>query len=44
MIPSKSTLAENGEKASEDSSNADAVVCEHEQSPSDDEEIGPRKL
>jgi hypothetical protein len=39
MIPSKSTLAENGEKVSEDSSNADAAVCEHEQSPSDDEEI-----
>ena len=39
MIPSKSTLAENGEKASEDSSNADAAVCEHEQSPSHDEEI-----
>ena len=39
MITSKSTLAENGEKVSEDSSNADAAVCEHEQSPSDDEEI-----
>jgi hypothetical protein len=39
MIPSKLTLAENGEKVSEDSSNADAAVSEHEQSPSDDEEI-----
>jgi len=39
MIPSKSTLADNGEKASEDSINADAAVCEHEQFPSDDEEI-----
>jgi len=39
MIPSKSTLADNGEKVSEDSSNGDAAVCEHEQSPSDDEEI-----
>jgi len=39
MIPSKSTLAENGEKVSEDSINADAAVCEHEQSPSGDEEI-----
>jgi len=39
MIPSKLILAENGEKASEDSSNADAAVCEHEQCPSDDEEI-----
>jgi len=39
MIPSKLTLAENGEKVSEDSSNADAAVCEHEQAPSGDEEI-----
>jgi hypothetical protein len=39
MIPSKSTLAENGEKVSEDSRNADAAICEHEQDPSDDEEI-----
>ena len=39
MIPSKSTLAENGEKVSKDSRNAEAVVCEHEQSPSYDEEI-----
>ena len=39
MIPSKSTLAENDETVSEISSNADAVVCEHEQAPSDDEEI-----
>ena len=39
MIPSKSTSAENGEKASEDSSNADAAVCKHKQAPSDDEEI-----
>jgi len=39
MIPSKSTLAENGEKVSENSSNADAAVCEHKQSPSDDEQI-----
>ena len=31
MIPSKLTLADNGEKVSEDSSNADAVVWEHEQ-------------
>ena len=48
MIPSKSILADNGEKVSEDSRNADAAVYEHEQSPSDDEEslnwIGPRKL
>jgi len=37
MIPSKSTLAE---KAPEDSNNGgDAAVCEHERSPSDDEEI-----
>jgi len=39
MIPSKSTLADNGDKVSEDLSNADAALCEHEQSPSDDEEI-----
>jgi len=39
IIPSKSTLSDNGKKVSEDSSNADAAVCEHEQSPSDDEEI-----
>jgi hypothetical protein len=39
MIPSKSTLADNGEKVSEDSSNADAAVCEHEQAPTDNEEI-----
>ena len=39
IIPSKSNLAENGEKASEDSSNADAAVCEHEQAPPEDEEI-----
>ena len=39
MIPSMSTLAENGEKASEDLTNAEAAVCKHEQSPSDDEEI-----
>ena len=39
MIPRKSTLAENGEKVSEDSSNADAAVCKHEQASSDDEEI-----
>jgi len=39
MIPSMSTLADNGEKVSEDSRNADAAVCEHEQSPSEDEEI-----
>jgi len=39
MIPSKSTLAENGEKVSQHSSNADAAVCEHEQAPSDDEDI-----
>jgi hypothetical protein len=38
-IPGKSTLSENGEKVSEDSSNADAAVCEHEQGPSDNEEI-----
>jgi hypothetical protein len=47
MIPSKSTLAENREKVSEDSSNADVAVCEHNQSPSNNEEIdwiGPRKL
>ena len=44
MIPSMSTFADNGEKVFEDSSNANAAVCEHEQSPSDDEEIGPRKL
>jgi hypothetical protein len=29
--PSKSTLAENDEKVSEDSRNADAAVHEHEQ-------------
>jgi hypothetical protein len=39
MIPSKSTLADNGEKVYEVSSNADAAVCEHEQAPDDDEEI-----
>ena len=39
MIPSKSTVADSGEKVSEDSSNVDAAVCEHEQSRSDDEEI-----
>jgi len=39
MISSMSTLAENDEKVSEVSSNANAGVCEHEQSPSDDEEI-----
>jgi hypothetical protein len=38
MIPSKSTLAENGEKVSKDSSNAEGAACELEQSPSDDEE------
>jgi hypothetical protein len=32
-------LANNDEKFSEDSSNADAAVCEHEQASSDDEEI-----
>jgi len=31
MIPSKSTLADNDERVSEDSSNADAAVCEREQ-------------
>jgi hypothetical protein len=45
MIPSKSTPAKNGEKVSEDSSNADAAVCEHEQAPSDDEDgIGSAQL
>jgi hypothetical protein len=39
MISSKSTLSENGEKVSEDSSNADAAVCEHEPAALDDEEI-----
>jgi hypothetical protein len=39
-IRSKSTLAGNGEKVCEDSSNADAAVCEYEQAPPDDEEIG----
>jgi len=39
MIPSKSTLADNGEKVSEDSSNADAAVYEHEQAPFDDEDF-----
>ena len=38
-IPSNSTLGDNGEKVPEDSSNADAAVCEHEPAPSDDEEI-----
>jgi hypothetical protein len=37
MIPSKSTLANDGKKVSEDSSNADAAVCEHEQASSDEE-------
>jgi len=39
LIPSKSALADNGEKVSEDSSIADTAVCENEQFPSDDEEI-----
>jgi hypothetical protein len=39
MILSKSSLAEYGEKVSEDSSNADAAVCEHGRAPTDDEEI-----
>jgi len=39
MIPSKSTLADNGKKVSEDSSNADAAVWKREQAPFDDEEI-----
>jgi len=39
MIPSKSTLAENDDQVSEDSSNADTAVCEHEQASSDDEEV-----
>jgi hypothetical protein len=39
MIPSKSTLAGNGEKVSKDSSNEDAAVCEHEKAPTDDEEF-----
>jgi hypothetical protein len=38
MIPSKSTPADNGDKVSQDSSNTEAAVCEHEQSPCDDEE------
>ena len=33
MILSKSSLAEYGEKVSEDSSNADAAVSEHEKAP-----------
>jgi hypothetical protein len=46
MIPSLLTFAENGEKVSEDSSNADAAVCEHDQAPSMKRPnwIGPRKL
>jgi len=47
LIPSKSTLAENDERVSEDSSNADAAVCEHEQAPSTmkiSNWNGPRKL
>jgi hypothetical protein len=39
MIPDKSTVAENGENVSEDSSNAD-VVCGHEQARLDDEDTG----
>jgi hypothetical protein len=39
MIPSKSTLSGNDERVSEDSSNADAAVCDHEQAPSDEEKI-----
>jgi hypothetical protein len=39
MIPRMSTLTEIGQKVSESSSNEDAAVCEHEQPPSDDEEI-----
>ena len=39
MTPSKPTLTENGEKVSEDSSNAEGAVCELEQSSSDHEEI-----
>jgi len=38
-IPNKSTLADNDTKISEDSCNADAAVCEHEQAPSDDQEM-----
>jgi hypothetical protein len=39
MIPRKTTLAEDGEKVYEDSSNADSAVCDHEQASCDDEEI-----
>ena len=47
MIPSESTLADDDEKASEDLSNPDAAVCEHEQALRTMKRSiwnGPRKL
>jgi len=47
VIPSKSTLADNDEKVSEDSSTADAAVCKHEQDLGTMKRSnwnGPRKL
>jgi hypothetical protein len=43
MTSSKSTLAENKEKAAEEPSNTKSTVCEHEQTLSEDERINVTK-